>query len=66
MFQEQVAQKAARDHHVSTTPEELTLTPKVTEEDIVALGNAGRWHGQELSVEPREDGWLIKVFSCYS
>jgi hypothetical protein len=42
------------------------VNPKVTDDDMVALGNSGRWHGQELSLEPREDGWLIKVFSCYS
>lgn len=42
------------------------ISPKVTEEDIIALGTAGRWNGQELSLEASEEGWIIKVFSCYS
>jgi hypothetical protein len=36
------------------------------DEDITALGNSTRWHGQEFSVQATDDGWLIKVFSCYS
>lgn len=38
---------------------------KPTGEDIRALENSARWNGQEISVTPTEDGWLIKVFSCY-
>jgi len=40
--------------------------PKVTTEDLTALGRAARLGGgQELSLEVTETGWLIKVFSCY-
>ncbi len=40
--------------------------PKVTSDDVIELGNTGRWNGQELSLKATPEGWLIKVFSCYT
>lgn len=42
------------------------ISPRVTEDDIRELSHSTRWNGQELSVGAVEEGWLIKVFSCYS
>lgn len=39
--------------------------PRVTREDVAALSNSARFGGQELTVRATEEGWLIKVFSCY-
>ena len=33
---------------------------------LVALSQATRWSGQELSLEANDEGWVIRVFSCYS
>lgn len=41
-------------------------TPKVTEDNMMALGQSARWGGQELAIQVTEEGWLIKIFSCYS
>ena len=30
-----------------------------------ALGAAAHWNGQELSLQPVEEGWLIRIFSCF-
>lgn len=40
-----------------------TLTQK-TEPIYNELALKGRY-GQELSIEPTEEGWLIKIFSCF-
>lgn len=42
------------------------LGPRVSGQDIDDLNKSARWNGQELSVTPNEDGWIIKVFSCYT
>lgn len=39
--------------------------PEVSTDQVTALSRSARWSGQELSIEPTEEGWLIKVFSCY-
>ena len=39
--------------------------PRVTSDDVTALSKSSRFGGQELSVWATEEGWLIKVFSCY-
>jgi hypothetical protein len=31
-----------------------------------ALGKTARWAGQELSLEATDDGWEIRIFSCYT
>jgi len=36
----------------------------VTKEHLTELGKSG-CGGQELSLQATEDGWVIKVFSCY-
>lgn len=41
------------------------LGPKVTTADLENLSKSARTNGQELSVEASEEGWIIKVFSCY-
>ena len=41
-------------------------SPRVMDEDISALSLSSRYYGQELSVQATDEGWLIKVFSCYS
>lgn len=39
--------------------------PKITDADLGTLSAAGRFNGQELSLEATDAGWVIKVFSCY-
>ena len=42
------------------------LGPKVNDNDLLELGKSARYcSGQELSIEPTSEGWLIEVFSCY-
>lgn len=34
--------------------------------DVIGhLTDSAQMHGQELSIEPVEEGWLIEVFTCY-
>ena len=42
------------------------LEGKITEEQLAELGNSARWNGQEISLRATEEGWKIRVFSCYS
>ena len=39
---------------------------RVTEDNLGELGRTARWNGQELSIEASDEGWVLKVFSCYS
>lgn len=39
--------------------------PRVTREDVATLSKSARFSGQEIAVRATEEGWLIKVFSCY-
>lgn len=39
--------------------------PHVNPEDVTALTKSARFGGQELTVRATDEGWLIKVFSCY-
>lgn len=41
------------------------LGPQVTREHVTALSQSARFGGQELSLEPKPEGWVLKVFSCY-
>lgn len=43
-----------------------SFADRITSDDLRELGETARWHGQELSLQPTEEGWLIKVFSCFS
>jgi hypothetical protein len=36
------------------------------EEVLDNLAKSSRWSGQEISLEPLEDGWKITIFSCYT
>jgi hypothetical protein len=29
------------------------------------LGQTARWHGQEFSMEVKDDSWVITIFSCF-
>lgn len=45
--------------------EPRAIGPDVTSDDVQALSKSTRFYGQELNVRATEEGWLIKVFSCY-
>ena len=45
--------------------EPRALGPRVKDTDVSGLSKSARWGGQELNVRATEEGWLIKVFSCY-
>lgn len=45
--------------------EPRALGPRVKDTDVSALSKSARFGGQEITVRATEEGWLIKVFSCY-
>ena len=42
------------------------LEGKIIREQLTELGNPARWNGQEISLRATEEGWKIRIFSCYS
>ena len=41
------------------------LGAEIHKEDLRNFAKSARWGGQELSLTATEEGWLIKIFSCY-
>lgn len=58
---------AAESNHnkLDNNKEPRCYGPRVSGEDVSALSKSARFGGQEMTVRATEEGWLIKVFSCY-
>ena len=33
---------------------------------LTELGRTARWGGQEIELEALDDGWQLRIFSCYT